>query len=229
MEKINILIRKLKLAPKNPQVIRQAFIHRSYLNETKIVTSSNERLEFLGDSILSYLVSDYLYQQYPDLSEGELTNLRSTVVKTPTLASIAKKLNLGDYLLLSQGEEEGGGRKNPSILADVFEAFFGAVYLECGLSAAKNLLRDVLFPIILEVIAEKAYKDAKSTFQEEVQKQTKISPVYKVIKETGPDHAKEFKVGAYVDGTLWGIGTGKNKQEAEQEAAYTALEKWTRR
>lgn len=229
MKKFDILASKLGISFKNSEIIKQAFIHRSYLNETKETISSNERLEFLGDSILSFLVSDYLYNQYPGLPEGELTNLRSSVVKTTTLATVASNLELGNYLLLSQGEEEGGGRKNTSLLADVFEALLGAIYLDCGLTAVKKVVKELLFPILPQVLAKKAYKDAKSTFQEVVQKKTKVSPTYKVLSQVGPDHAKEFKVGVYVEDTIWGEGSGKNKQEAEQVAATAALEKWLRR
>lgn len=213
----------------NKPGLKLAFIHRSYLNESKTVTESNERLEFLGDSILSFLTSDFLFRSYPDLPEGELTNFRSAMVKTSTLASISKKLGLGGYLLLSKGEEEGGGRNNISILADTFEAFLGAIYIDQGLPTVKKILQSELFPILKKILEDKAYKDAKSTFQEVVQEETRISPVYKVLQEKGPDHAKEFTVGVYVGNTLWGKGTGKSKQEAETESAKAALEKWIKR
>jgi len=206
--------------------IKQAFIHRSYLNESKKATTSNERLEFLGDSILSYLVSDYLYRNYPNLPEGELTNLRSSVVKTSTLAALAKSLNLGSYLLLSRGEEESGGRDNPSILADTFESFLGAIYLDQGISACLKILNKILFPLLPKILKEKLYKDAKSSFQEIVQEVSKISPIYKVTAEKGPDHAKLFTIAVMVGNTLWAIGKGKSKQEGEQDAARAALEKW---
>lgn len=223
---LNILSQKLGIDFKNPQNIRQAFIHRSYLNETKNATSSNERLEFLGDSILSFLVSEYLFGRYPDFTEGELTNLRSSIVKTTTLANAAKELGLGQLLFLSRGEEESGGRNNPSLLADTFEAFLGALYLDSGLVPANKLLQDLLFPRLTKILAEKTYKDAKSIFQELVQEETKISPLYKVLSEKGPDHAKEFTVGAFVGNKLWGEGIGKSKQEGEMNAAQSALEKW---
>lgn len=211
------------------KTIKQAFIHRSYLNESKIYKESNERLEFLGDSILSFLVSDFLYRKYPNISEGELTNLRSSVVKTSTLATISSELHLGELLLLSKGEEDGGGRKNTSILADTFEAFLGAIFLDLGLHSVKKILEQFLFPLLSSILESKSYKDSKSLFQEDVQEETRVSPLYKVIKETGPDHAKEFTVGVYVGGQLWGIGTGKNKQEGEMQAAKVALEKWKKK
>lgn len=226
MERIAQLLKELSITAKNESLIKQAFIHRSYLNEAKKDLVSNERLEFLGDSILSYLVSDYLYDQFPDFPEGQLTNLRSSMVKTATLAEIARELHLGDLLVLSKGEEEGGGRKNISLLADTFEAFLGAVYLDQGIPPTKKILAQFLFPKLLQIMKHKLYKDAKSSFQEEVQEKERTSPEYKVLAQKGPDHAKIFTVGVFVEGKLWGEGTGKSKQEAEQLAAYAALEKW---
>lgn len=210
----------------NIKLISSAFIHRSYLNESKTTKSSNERLEFLGDSILSFLVSEYLFINYPDRSEGELTNLRSSIVKTTTLADVSKKLRLGQLLQLSRGEEEGGGRDNPSILADTFEALLGAVFLDKGIVNVKNIVEKFLFPLLPKIVKEQTYKDAKSVFQELVQEEIKNSPIYKVLDEKGPDHAKEFTIGVFVGSTLWGKGKGKNKQDAEQHAAKEALEKW---
>lgn len=229
MDKLDNLFKKLGLNFKRKDFIEQAFFHRSYLNENKKIKSSNERLEFLGDSVLSLIVSQYLYLKFPQFSEGELTNLRSAVVKTKTLADIARELKLGDYLFLSKGEEDGGGRENPSLLADTFEAFLGVVFIDLGLAAAKKILDKYLFTLIPKILQNKLYKDAKSLFQEIVQEETKISPQYKVLKEDGPDHAKEFTIGVYVDETLWGTGAGKNKQEGETRAAQAALEKWSRR
>lgn len=223
------LTKKLGINFKNPKSIEQAFIHRSYLNESKNITQSNERLEFLGDSVLSFLVSEYLYNKYPDFTEGELTNLRSSIVKTSTLANAAIELNLGRLLSLSRGEEESGGRNNTSMLADTFEAFLGALFLDSGIVPARKLLSNLLFPKLEKILAEKTYKDAKSTFQELIQEETKISPVYKVLSEKGPDHAKEFTVGAFVENKLYGTGKGKSKQEGEMNAAQSALEKWDKK
>lgn len=227
--KIAALAKKLSLKFKNLKLIEQAFIHRSYLNEVKNVSQSNERLEFLGDSILSFLVSEYLFRHYPQISEGELTNLRSSIVKTTTLAQVAKELDLGMYLLLSRGEEESGGRRNTSILADTFEAFLGALFLDLGLVQVYGVVSSLLFPLLPKILAEKSYKDAKSIFQEKVQNETKISPVYKVLGAKGPDHAKEFTVGVYVGNKLWGSGVGRSKQEGETRAATAALEKWDKK
>lgn len=223
------LSKKLGISFRDTELIRQAFVHRSSLNESKTMPVSNERLEFLGDSILSFLVSDYLYKTYTGFSEGELTNLRSSIVKTSALAAVASQLDLGAYLMLSRGEEDGGGRKNTSILADTFEAFLGAVYLDHGLSFAKKILEKMLFPLLPKILEDKLYKDAKSTFQELVQEETKVPPAYKLLEEKGPDHAKEFTIGVYVENVLWGKGSGKSKQEAEMDAAKHAIEKWKQR
>ena len=226
MSEFDNLISKLNIKVQNIDLIKTAFIHRSYLNEAKTKIQSNERLEFLGDSILSFLISRYLYLNYPRLPEGELTNLRSSVVKTVTLAQIAKKLDLGKYLKMSHGEEESGGRNNPSILADTFEALLGTIYLDSGLESADLILSGYLTGLIPKIFKDKSYKDAKSSFQEMVQEKTKISPIYKVIHQKGPDHAKEFTVAVVVNSDTWGVGVGHNKQEAEQKAAESAIEKW---
>lgn len=220
------LEKTLDLKFSDREIIKQAFIHRSYLNETKKPTPSNERLEFLGDSILSFLISEYLYKTYPQLPEGNLTALRSSVVNTRTLAQISISLDLGKLLKLSKGEDEGGGRENISILADTFESLLGSIFLDQGLETVDKIIKSHLIPHLEKVLKTKAFKDAKSTFQEVVQEKLRISPVYKVLKEKGPDHAKTFTVGAFVNDTLEGTGTGKSKQEGEQMAAQKALENW---
>lgn len=229
MDRYQKLFSKLNISFKEQNLVDQVFTHRSYLNEAKKQLSSNERLEFLGDSILSFLVSEYLYNNYPELPEGELTNLRSSIVKTKTLALVASELDLGNYLFLSKGEEEGDGRKNHSLLADTFEALLGAVYLSSGLNNVKSIITSFLLPKLTKIIEEKEYKDAKSSFQELVQDIYRVSPNYKVLEETGPDHSKQFTVGVYVNDTLFGKGQGKSKQEAEQVAAHVALEKCNRK
>ncbi len=229
MDRYQKLFSKLNISFKEQNLVDQVFTHRSYLNEAKKQLSSNERLEFLGDSILSFLVSEYLYNNYPELPEGELTNLRSSIVKTKTLALAAEELDLGNYLFLSKGEEEGDGRKNHSLLADTFEALLGAVYLSSGLNNVKSIITSFLLPKLTKIIEEKEYKDAKSSFQELVQDIYRVSPNYKVLEETGPDHSKQFTVGVYINETLFGKGQGKSKQEAEQVAAHVALEKCNRK
>ncbi len=208
---------------KNQNLFHQAFIHRSYLNEAKEKVESNERLEFLGDSILSFIISEYLFRTYPDFDEGVLTNLRSLVVNTKSLAVAAKTLNFGKYLMLSRGEEESNGRENESILANTFEAFIGALYLDQGTSAVSEFLKMVLIPQIGEYVKKKVFKDPKSLLQEYVQSKKQNSPMYKVLLEEGPAHAKKFTIGVYIENEKVGEGIGRSKQEAEEHAAKQAL------
>jgi ribonuclease-3 len=210
---------------KNQALFEQAFTHRSYLNETREQIASNERLEFLGDSILSFLVSDFLYKKYPQYNEGVLTNLRSLLVNTKSLGNIAKELDFGSLLKLSKGEHEAQGRENHSLLADSFEAFVGALFMDQGLEAVADFVSQTLLVQIPELVEKKTFKDPKSLLQEYVQSKKKGSPVYKVLAEEGPAHAKTFTVGVYVAGNLMSEGAGKSKQQAEENAAKLALEK----
>lgn len=208
-------------------LIKQAFVHRSYVNEVQPKKiESNERLEFLGDVVLSLIVSVYIYKQFPSHKEGDLTNFRASLVKTESLAQAAKKLKLDKFLLLGRGENNANGRSNHSILADTFEAFLGAVYLEFGFEKANDLVKKVLFPALKKIINQKLYRDYKSVLQEIVQEKAKHAPAYNLIVSTGPDHDKTFTVGVYVNSKLIARGVGKNKQAAEQEAACAALEKY---
>jgi len=209
----------------NQDLYRQAFVHRSFLNEAKETLESNERLEFLGDSILSFVVSEHLYRTYPQFDEGILTNLRSLVVNTKSLAKTAKNLGFGQHLLLSKGEEDSNGRENESILANTFEAVIGALYIDQGTEAVRVFLHEVIIPDIAEYVSKKVFKDPKSLLQEHVQAKKQNSPVYKVLHEEGPAHAKQFTIGVYVENQLVGEGHGKSKQEAEEQAAEQALEK----
>ncbi len=210
---------------KNKDLLKQAFIHRSYLNETKEKLSSNERLEFLGDSILSFVVSKYLYDTFPDFNEGLLTNIRSLVVNTKSLARIAKEFKLGQFLMLSRGEEESNGRENESLLANVVEAVIGALFLDQGIEAVKEFILSILAPKIDEIVSKKAFKDPKSLLQEFVQSQKQNSPLYKVLHEDGPPHAKIFTIGVFIQEEAMGQGIGRSKQEAEEAAAKEALKK----
>lgn len=207
----------------NQELLLQAFTHRSYLNEAKQEVQSNERLEFLGDSILSFVVSGYLYLRFPQYNEGKLTNLRALLVNTKSLADISRTLDFGANLRLSKGEEESKGRQNQSLLADCYEAFIGAVYLDQGIEAARKFIEDSLLPNVEELIQRKAFKDPKSLLQEYIQSKKQNSPLYKVLNEEGPPHAKTFTVGVYSMNTLLGEGQGKSKQEAEVNAATVAL------
>lgn len=210
---------------KNNKLFEQAFTHRSYLNEAKQRIPSNERLEFLGDSILSYIVSSYLFNKYPDFDEGNLTNLRSLLVNSKTLSKIAKDLNFGTMLRLSKGEEESKGRENPTLLANSFEAYIGALFLDQGLEEVSNFLHAVLLPKVEMLVQKGVLKDPKSMLQEIVQARKQSSPIYKVVEESGPAHDKLFVVGAYVGDKIVGKGSGKSKQTAEENAAKVALSK----
>lgn len=221
------LLQKLGLKFKNPLLLKQAFYHRSYLNEVKTDLESNERLEFLGDSILSLIISYYLYSTRKQDSEGELTNLRAYIVKTKSLAQAAKNLSLGKYLHLSKGEELGGGRENPQLLANTYEALLGAVYLDQDLEAARGVIERTLLSLFASELKSGPPKDAKSNLQEIVQEKFKQSPKYRILETKGPDHAKKFIVAVYIKGKEHGRGEGNSKQEAEEQSAQEALQRLT--
>ena len=209
----------------NQTLLKQAFVHRSYLNESKEFPESNERLEFLGDAVLSFITSEYLFRTYPKYPEGTLTNVRSTLVKTTSLAITGAELCLGELLLVSRGEESSGGRTNQSLLADCFEALLGAIFIDQGIEVAQQFVEKVLLVKTEAIIKNKSYVDYKSLLQELVQEETKISPTYNVIRSEGPDHDKVFYVEVMMGETPLAEGKGKSKQEAEQDAATRALEK----
>lgn len=210
---------------KNKKLLEEALTHRSYLNEVKEKISSNERLEFLGDSILSFIVSDHLFNNYKEFNEGKLTNLRSLLVNTKMLADMARECDLGPKLKLSKGEEESGGRNNPSLLADTFEAFVGALFLDRGIGEVQKFINQTVIPRADEFIRKNLLKDPKSRLQECIQSKKMGSPIYKVMTEEGPAHAKTFTVGVYVEEKILGKGVGHSKQSAEENAATDALGK----
>lgn len=214
------LNRKISQSPN----FAKAFTHRSYLNEISEKIESNERLEFLGDSVLSLIISTYLYNKRLRDTEGELTNLRSYIVKTPSLAMASKKLKIGQYLRLSKGEEISGGRENTQLLANTFEALLGAIYLDEGFEESQKFVEEILLPLFEKEITTGPPKDSKSLLQELTQFQTKQSPRYKILQTKGPDHAKSFTVGVFMQGKQVGQGEGLSKQEAEESAASQALE-----
>lgn len=217
------LLKLLDIKFKNPKLLQQAFLHRSYLNEVKINMESNERLEFLGDSVLSLVISYYLYTlRYTD-SEGELTSLRAHIVRTKSLSEAARNLKLGKYLNLSKGEEISGGRDNPQLLANTYEALLGSLFLDAGLEAVKKVIERSLLPLFEKELKLGPPKDAKSSLQEVVQQKSKQSPYYKILATRGPDHAKHFTVAVYIGGEEMGRGSGNSKQIAEEEAAKQAL------
>lgn len=219
---------KYNLKISNDKLFQTAFTHRSYLNEIKREIESNERLEFLGDSVLSFIVSTYLYSTRPEDEEGELTNLRAYIVKTESLAKAAKNLDLGDYLLLSKGEELSGGNLNSQILANTYEAVLGAIYLDQGVEAARKFVYLILIPIFSQEVSQGAPRDPKSQLQELSQSKFQTSPKYKIISASGPDHAKEFTVGVFLNNDQIGEGLGSSKQQAEEEAARVALSRLTK-
>jgi len=213
---------------KNLGLLKEALTHRSYLNEFKNKNlQSNERLEFLGDAVLSFVVSTWLFKKFPQYFEGKLTNLRSNLVKTSSLTKIAQKLKVGDYLLLSKGEKESQGQQNPSLLANAMEAIIGAIFLDQGIETAKIFIENNFQPLLEEIMQTGKFKDYKSLLQEKIQAQTSQSPVYKTIKEEGPEHNKIFTVSVTAEGEILAMGVGKSKQKAEEEAAKQALEKLT--
>ncbi|MBU1018277.1 ribonuclease III [Patescibacteria group bacterium] len=222
------LEKKIGLKFKDWHLLRVAFVHRSYLNEHKdSKLGSNERLEFLGDAVLELVVTEHLYITYPN-PEGELTNWRSALVKGEMLAKISQELKLGEYLYLSHGEENSGGRKKDYLLANTFEALIGVIYMELGYEKAKEFIHKFLL-VHLEGILEKGgHIDAKSKFQEIAQEKLGVTPLYQLLHDEGPDHDKVFTMGAYVEERVVGKGKGSSKQIAEQKAAEDALKrlKW---
>ena len=219
------LEKKLNLKFKRKDLVKSAFIHRSYLNEhPEENLPHNERLEFLGDAVLGFIVSDYLFRTYSSKSEGDLTNYRSSIVNAKILSEVAADLSLGSYLLLSRGEEATGGRTRQYILANTYESFLGAIFLDLGLEASTNFIQKTLIPKLKNIIEKKLYKDYKSNLQELSQERFSITPSYKVLKEEGPDHAKTFIIGVYLGKKKIAEGNGGSKQAAEQSAAKAALE-----
>lgn len=229
MKNLNPLEKKIKITFKDKSLLKTALTHRSYLNEhPQEDLSSNERLEFLGDAILEFIVSEELFSLFPNLNEGVLTTFRSQIVKTGSLAEAAKEFNLGDFLFLSKGEEETEGRKNRSLLANTFEALVGAIFLDQGLEKTKNFVDLSLGEKIRTINLLENIKDYKSLFQEKAQELEKITPNYRLISTSGPDHDKIFTVGAFLNKRKIAQGKGKSKQEAEQKAAEKALENYVK-
>src|SRR3989344_718050 len=213
--------KKIKVDFKDINLLKQACTHRSYLNENKAEgLEHNERLEFLGDAVLELVITSYLFRKYEKKQEGELTSYRSALVNTHSLTKVADSLALNDYLLLSKGEAKDTGRARSIIIADAVEAIIGAIYLDQGYDAAANFISENLLEVIDidEIVEKKLWLDAKSRFQERAQEETGITPSYKTIKETGPDHSKQFTLGVFIGNTQIAIGTGLSKQEAEQKA-----------
>jgi ribonuclease III len=225
MEDFSKIESDLKVNFKNKDLLTQAFCHRSYLNENPgFRLYHNERLEFLGDAVLELITTEHLFNRYPDKPEGEMTGWRASLVNSNILSDLAKELNFEDYLLLSQGEKKEKGRARKYILADTFEAFIGALYLDQGYEVCKNFIEKELIKRKLpEIIEKKLYKDPKSLFQEKAQEIIAITPTYQVLEEAGPDHMKKFIVGVFLDKEMVAEGAGSSKHEAELDAAQKAL------
>jgi len=205
-------------------LLHQALVHRSVYHERPSVSpASNERLEFLGDSVVGFVIAEELYRRLPNATEGALTTLRAALVRKESLAAAARRLDLGRWLMLSRGEEATGGRERDQILAAAFEAVVGAVYLSDGLAAARAFVLAQLAPAIEGVVARGPRKDYKSRLQEETQARWQLTPLYVMLEAAGPDHAKEFRVQVRVGGHIAGEGTGRQKRAAEQMAAREAL------
>jgi ribonuclease-3 len=214
---------KISINFKNKDLLTQVFVHRSYLNENpSFKLDHNERLEFLGDAVLELVVTEYLYKSMPN-PEGELTNLRSALVKGQMLSDIAQFLNIGDFLMLSKGESKSKGKARQIILANTFEALVGAIYLDQGYEASEKFIQTNLLGRLQDIIDQKLYLDPKSHLQEAAQANLGITPTYKVVAESGPDHDKHFIVGCYLNEKEIAEGKGSSKQTAESDAAAAAL------
>lgn len=214
----------IKVKFKNKSILNRALTHRSYANEAGAHIIDNERLEYLGDSVLALVVNEYLFKRFEDYLEGDLAKIKSAVVSEKTLFKVANEINLGGFILMGKGEEQSGGRERSSILANTLEAVIGAIYLDSGLKESKKFILSLIKKDI-EIINNLSYdRDPKTTLQEYVQKKYKDKPLYEVINERGPDHLKEFFVRLVINGRDVSIGRGTSKRKAEMDAAKQALE-----
>jgi ribonuclease-3 len=224
MIKFSDFEKKTSITFKNKDLLKQAFIHRSFINENpNSGFSHNERLEFLGDAVLELIVTDFLFKKYSTYTEGELTALRSALVNAIIISEVASKIGMNEYLLLSKGEAKDIGKARQYILANTYEAYIGAIYLDQGYTGAEKFVTATLLPYTEEIVSKKLWRDAKSLVQEKTQEFVGVTPAYKVLNESGPDHDKHFTVGILFGADLIAEGKGKSKQEAEQAAALAAL------
>jgi ribonuclease-3 len=220
------LAQKIGIPLKNPDLLREALTHRSYLNEhPDWGLPHNERLEYLGDAVLELAVTERLYNDFPEEPEGQLTVLRASLVNYQLLAKVAQEIGLEKYILMSKGERADTSKAREVILANAMEAVIGAIYLDQGFVAAKQFAEKYIVPHLSDIVAKRSYKDAKSELQEIVQEKIRITPNYKVLEETGPAHRRLFRVGVYVGDEKIGEGEGTSKQEAELDAAKNALKR----
>ncbi len=221
---LKLLAKRLDVPMGDGALLNEALTHKSHTYERKMDPRvNNEKLEFLGDSVLGLVISEHVFETFPEVTEGGLSKVKSVVVSAEVLGEKAEKLQLGDYLLLGKGEEKSGGKKRPSLLADALEAVIGAVYLNGGLPPARKLILGLLREDVENVFSGRMEKDHKTLLQEHYQKTQKTAPQYEVVKEWGPDHNRNFEAACRVNGKTIGIGVGKSKKEAEQSAAQQAI------
>ncbi len=223
-ESAESLVQRLQLPFSNILLVRRAVTHRSYLNEHPEALEDNERLEFLGDAVLDFLVGEWLYHHFPESAEGELTRLRSALVRTEQLAEFARQINLGRALRLGHGEAESGGHERPALLCGAFEALIGAYYLNQGFAAVQDFMQPFLEQAVTAFLYDRRETDAKSLLQEWVQAQGFQTPFYQTIGASGPEHEKVFEVAVYIDGKIYTTGFGRSKQLAAKAAARNALD-----
>ena len=213
------------IAFRDKTLLQRALTHRSYVNESRVfLQADNERLEFLGDAVIDFVIGEHLYHRFPEMREGNLTNLRAALVREETLAEFAREIDLGNFIQLGRGEAESGGRERPATLCAVFEAVVGALFLDQGVRAVKQLMFPLVEPVLPDLVEAAAAKDAKSRLQEWSQSEFRETPRYHTIAASGPDHDKTFTVQVYIGDSVWGIGEGHSKQLASQVAAAMALE-----
>jgi ribonuclease-3 len=215
---------RLGLSFSDPFLLTRALTHRSYLNEHPEAIEDNERLEFLGDAVLDFLVGAWLYNRFPEMSEGNLTRLRSALVRTENLAEFARNISLGEAILLGRGEDEAGGRERQALLCASFEALVGALYLEGGIAAVQSFVEPLLEPAARQILSVHKDRDPKSLLQEWAQSEGHGTPYYRTVAAMGPDHAKMFEVEVQLNGKVFGRGTGQSKQSAAKAAAIAALD-----
>ncbi|MEI6022451.1 MAG: ribonuclease III [bacterium] len=226
MKDISPFEEKIGVVFSDKALLERAFTHRSYINENpRSGLEHNERLEFLGDAVVELVVTDYLFAEYPTHNEGELTAYRSALVNAVIMGRVAEALGMNEFLLLSKGEKKDTGRARQTILANTYESFVGALYLDQGYDIAKDFILKTLSPELAEIISKKAWKDPKSRIQEEAQERVGLTPNYQVLSENGPDHDKYFTIGIFFGDTKIAEGKGRSKQEGQQAAAEAALVK----
>ena len=225
MTDLDVLQQRLCLSFRQPDLLRRALTHRSSLNERPDLIEANERLEFLGDAVIDFVATVVLFEQFPELDEGELTRLRSALVRTEQLSRLARSFDLGAAVLLGRGEAETGGRERDALLCAAFEAVVGALFLDAGVQAVSTFLEPLLLPLARETLSSQGHLDDKSRLQEWAQSALGATPHYSTIAESGPEHAPEFTVEAIIGERRYGVGCGRSKRQAEQAAARAALER----